>query len=275
MDSFVKIALSALGGYAAITLAAWLFHERLIFYPSTTMAGTPEALHLPYEDVRITMADGTSIHGWHIPAGEGPLLDRNFTMLLFHGNAGNISHRLNYIDIFNALGLHVLIIDYRGYGLSSGKPSVKGTEEDALAVWNWLIAVKGARAENIVLHGHSLGGGVAGWLAGQARPGGLILEGTFPSLADAGKAAYPFLPVKILLKDVYTTGKTLHGKDIPALFMHSPDDQVIPYALGRALYESYSGPKTFLELTGGHSDAFFLSGEHALSGVKNFLLRLK
>jgi fermentation-respiration switch protein FrsA (DUF1100 family) len=275
MDTFVKCALLVLCGYTAITLAAWHFHDRLIFFPSAALESTPKALHLPYEDARITTADGTIIHGWHIPAGEGPLCDRNFTLLHFHGNAGNISHRLDYIKIFNALGLKSLLIDYHGYGRSGGKPSVKGTEADALAAWNWLITEKGAAAERIVLHGHSLGGGVAGWLAGQARPAGLILEGTFPSLADVGQAAYPFLPVKMLIKDMYNTKETLRGKDIPALFMHSPEDQVVPYSLGRELYESYAGPKTFLQLTGDHSGAFLFSGEKYIEGVKKFLLSLK
>ena len=274
MDTFVKFVLLALCGYMAISFAAWHFHERLIFYPSAALAATPKNLHLPYEDVHITTADGTIIHGWYVPASKGPLFYRHLTVLLFHGNAGNISHRLDYIRFFNEMGLDSLIIDYHGYGLSGGKPSVRGTEEDALAAWRWLIAEKGATAERIVLHGHSLGGGVAGWLAGQARPAGLIFEGTFPSLADAGKAAYPFLPVKTLIKDMYNTKETLCGKDIPALFMHSPEDQVVPYSLGRELYESYTGPKTFLQLTGSHSNAFLLSGERYFEGVKNFLMSL-
>jgi len=274
MITFVKLVLLALCGYIAITLLAWHFHERLIFFPSATLAATPKALHLPYEDVRITTSDGAIIHGWYVPVCKGPLIDKNFTILLFHGNAGNISHRLDYLRIFHELGLHALIIDYHGYGLSGGKPSVKGTEEDARAAWNWLIVEKGAVAERIVLHGHSLGGGVAGWLAGQTRPAGLILEGTFPSLADVGKAAYPFLPVKMLIKDIYNTRETLRDKDIPALFMHSPEDQVVSYSLGRELYESYTGPKTFQQLSGNHSEAFLLSGEKYIEGVKKFLMSL-
>ncbi|MCL2122988.1 MAG: alpha/beta hydrolase [Desulfovibrionaceae bacterium] len=136
-------------------MAAWHFHEKLIFFPSAVLSATPKALHLPYEDMHITTADGTILHGWYVPASEGVLFDRNFTILLFHGNAGNISHRLDYIRIFNELGCNSLIIDYHGYGLSGGKPSVKGTEEDALAAWNRLIAEKGAAPERIVLHGHS------------------------------------------------------------------------------------------------------------------------
>jgi len=275
MDSFVKFVLLALCGYTAITLAAWLFHEKLIFFPSTGIAATPEALHLPYEDIRITAADGTIIHGWHIPADKGLLVHKNFTLLHFHGNAGNISHRLDYIKIFYELGLNTCIIDYRGYGQSGGKPSVKGTEEDALAAWNWLIAEKGVAAEKIVLHGHSLGGAVAGWLAGQAHPAGLILESTFTSLADVGKIYYSFLPVIMIVKDKYNTRKALHGKDIPALFMHSPEDEIIPYSLGRELYESYTGAKTFLKLAGSHNEAFLLSRERYVEGLKQFLLSLQ
>jgi fermentation-respiration switch protein FrsA (DUF1100 family) len=275
MYSFAQCVLLALCGFTAIILAAWYFHEKLIFSPSTQLASTPEAMHLQYEDVHITTPDGTIIHGWHIPADEGLLAHKNLTMLHFHGNAGNISHRLDYIKIFHELGLNTFIIDYHGYGRSGGKPSVKGTEEDALAAWDWLITEKGVPAEKIVLHGHSLGGGVAGWLAGQVQPAGLILEGTFTSLADAGKVFYPFLPVKMVLKDVYNTRKNLCGKDIPALFAHSPEDEIIPYSLGRELYESYTGPKTFLKLAGSHNEACLFSGEIYIDGLKQFLLRLK
>ena len=275
MNSIIKFALLLLGGYTAITLAAWYFQEKLIFFPSSRMAATPESLNLPYEDVHITTADGTIIHGWHIPAGQGPLVHKHFTALHFHGNAGNISHRLDHIKIFHDLGLDVFIIDYRGYGLSGGKPSVKATEEDALAAWRWLITAKGATAGTIVVHGHSLGGAVAGWLAGQVNPAGLILEGTFSSLADAGRMLYPFLPVRLLIKGKYDTRNALRGKDIPALFLHSPEDETVPYSLGSKLYESYTGPKTFLQLTGSHNNAFLHSGARYSEGLRQFLSRLR
>ena len=275
MDSLVKIVLLALCGFTAFTLAAWYFREKLIFSPSARLAATPESLHLPYEDIRIATADGTIMHGWYIPADEGPLIHNNFTILYLHGNDGNISHYLDYIHIFHELGLSTFIIDYHGFGQSGGKPSVKGTEEDALAAWNWLIAEKGVSAEKIVLHGHCLGGAVAGWLADQAHPAGLILESTFTSLADVAKVSYPFLLVKIVLYNTYNTKNTLCGKDIPALFIHSPEDEIIPYSLGRELYESYTGSKTFLELTGSHNEAFFLSSERYIDGLKQFLLSLK
>ncbi len=275
MNTFVKLALLALCGYAIITMAAWYFRNNIIFHPSHLLAATPKALHLAYEDVRIKTADGVVIHGWYVPASGGPLFSRGITMLLFHGNAGNISGRLDYIRIFNDLGLNSLIVDYHGYGQSEGKPSVEGTEMDAIAAWNWLVVDKGVPPDKIVLHGHSLGGGVAGWLAGQVKPAAIILECTFTSLADAGKSAYPFLPVKMFVGGIYDTKETLHGKNLPALFTHSPEDNVVPYSLGRELYESYDGPKQFVELTGSHSGAFLQSGRVYVDGVKSFLLNLK
>ena len=127
--------------------------------PGRELIASPDDIGLQYENVSLTSKDGETLHGWYIPAP-----DSSAVLLFFHGNAGNISHRLDSIRIFHDLGLDVLIIDYRGYGQSTGKASEQGTYLDALAAWNYLVTTRRVAAERIIVFGRSLGGAIGGWL---------------------------------------------------------------------------------------------------------------
>lgn len=247
----------------------------LPFHPSREVDKTPADINLAFEDVRIATSDGELLAGWFIPAASddaaqaGPGAGK--VLLFFHGNAGNISHRLESILIFHRLGLTQLIIDYRGYGESSGKPSVNGTRLDARAAWAWLLEEKGCSPKEMVLFGRSLGGGVAAALAAETEPAGLIMESTFVSLKEVAKAMFPIMPVGLFLPQDYDTPGNLEKTRVPALFVHSPDDQVVPFAHGRALYEAYKGPKRFLEITGEHNSGFMDSYPQYMEGLAEFL----
>jgi uncharacterized protein len=168
-----EILLSALGAaftvWAILVAGMSLFQSSFIFFPSREIIATPTQAGLVYEPIEVRAEDGVRLSGWHVPAAEARL-----TVLFLHGNAGNISHRLMALHALHGLGLAVLILDYRGYGESSGSPSEQGTYRDALAAWEYLTRTLGIAADRIVLFGESLGGAVATWLATREHPAGLI-----------------------------------------------------------------------------------------------------
>lgn len=248
----------------------------LPFSPVKELATTPSDRGLVWEDASISTPDGITLHGWYLPADPARVAEpgRGYTLLFFHGNAGNISHRLASLQIFNSLGLSVLIIDYRGFGKSGDSPSVNGTAIDALAAWNWLLEKKQLRPEQIILFGRSLGGAVAASLAQKTQPAGLIIESSFTTLYDVGKFLFPLLPVNWFLPQDYDSIAMLKNKTVPLLVVHSKEDKLIPYALGRKIFEAYTGPKSFLEISGSHNEGFYTSLQQYLPGLRAFLRTL-
>lgn len=248
----------------------------LPFSPVKELAATPSDRGLAWEDASISTPDGITLHGWYLPADPARAAEpgRGYTLLFFHGNAGNISHRLASLQIFNSLGLSVLIFDYRGFGKSGGSPSVNGTAIDALAAWNWLLEKKQLRPEQIILFGRSLGGAVAASLAEKTEPAGLIMESSFTTLYDVGKHLFPLLPVSWFLPQDYDSIARLKNKTIPLLVVHSKEDELIPYALGRKIFDAYTGPKSFLEISGSHNEGFYTSLQPYVFGLRAFLRTL-
>ena len=196
----IRLIVFALFSFGIITAVVYFFQDRLLYFPSSEMAVTPDAVGLEFEEVHFRAADNTALHGWYVPAH-----DARATLLFCHGNGGNISHRLDSILIFHRLGLNVFIFDYRGYGLSRGRPSEQGMELDALAAWQWLIGEKQADPATLIIFGRSLGGAVAAGLACTRAAAGLILESSFTSYVDIGRDHYPWLPVRLIAKYRYAT----------------------------------------------------------------------
>lgn len=194
-------------------------------------------------------------------------------LLFFHGNAGNISHRLESIEIFHRLGLSVLIVDYRGYGRSGGQPSENGTYRDAAAVWRFSIEDLGRSPQEIVVFGRSLGAAVAARLADTAPqpPAALIVESAFTSAPDMAQRAYPFLPARWLTGFEYATRDYVAGADCPVMVVHSEHDEIIPFDLGRAVFAAAPEPKRFLTLSGGHNTGFLESAAAYTRGIDSFL----
>jgi len=245
-----------------------------VFMPSTRLTVTPAALNIPFEDVMLTTSDNVRLHGWYIPA---PNLREDgtsarATLLFFHGNAGNISHRLDSIEIFHDLGLSVFIIGYRGYGRSEGSPSIAGTRLDALAAWQWLTEDRKIPADKIVVFGRSLGGAVAMELMRSVTPGALILESTFSSVADMSPFPASIAPF-LLGGDFWNSVETAAGLTAPTLSIHSPNDEIVPYRQGRRVYEAVASEKTFLEILGDHNSGFLDSFDIYVAGLDSFLTR--
>ena len=238
-----------------------------VFWPTSEIEWTPSRGGYDFENVFITTTDGVKINGWYINCDNS-----RGTVLFYHGNGGNISHRSDSIRIFNSLGMSVFIIDYRGYGESEGSPSIKGVDLDALAAWNWLLSEKAIPPDKILLFGRSLGGAVAVELMRTAKPKAAILESTFSSLADmAGLFLSPI--VNCLVMGAWNSAKTASLIDIPTLCIHSPEDEIVPYELGRRLYEALAGEKYFFDIKGGHNYGFLLSEPEYRAQLDSFLNR--
>lgn len=252
----------------SITFLAGLFilQTHLVYHPDRTIVSTPKAIGLSYEDVTLKTKDGVKLKGWFIPAK-----DSRRVVLFCHGNAGNISHRLESIRCLNQLKLSVFIFDYRGYGESEGSPTETGTYTDAEAAWQYLTQQRQLSPDQIILFGRSLGGSIAAWLAQKYTPSALILESTFTSIIDLGKDIYPFLPINLLSRFKYNTQFYLKKITCPVLIVHSFDDELIPYRHGRKLFETAHHPKEFLELSGDHNNGFIHAGNGYVEGVDIFI----
>ena len=259
--------------YVGFSLMLFLLQDRLVFLPhmpGRALETTPEALNLSYENAWIGTEDGERLHGWFVPADSS-----RGTLLFFHGNAGNISHRLQSLLIFNRLGLDVLMVDYRGYGQSSGSPGEQGTYLDARAAWDYLVGERGVEGDRVVIFGRSLGGAVGAWLASRddVSPAGLVVESTFSSGLDMGRRLYPVLPVRLITRIDYPVRDYVTAIDAPLLVIHSRDDEIIPFDMGRAVFDAANGPKSFLELSGDHNAGFWLSRETYVPALDDFLTR--
>jgi fermentation-respiration switch protein FrsA (DUF1100 family) len=269
MRTLYTILLAATGIYVILAALLYLFQNRMVFLanmPGRTLDATPADAGFDYEDVSITTSDGLRLHGWFVPAHQS-----RGVVLFLHGNAGNISHRLDSIAIFRDLGLDTLIIDYRGYGRSEGKPGEQGTYLDAQAAWDYLITDRGVEPAKIVIFGRSLGGAVAANLAGKQNPAAVIIESCFSSAQDMARRLYPFMPVRLITRLRFPVRDLITQLSSPLLVVHSRDDEIIPFAMGEAIFSAAPEPKRLLEIRGDHNYGFLLSRETYLGGLRDFL----
>lgn len=239
--------------------------RKSIYFPLKRIEDTPQAAGVSYEDVFIKTQDGEMLHAWFIPQ-----TNSSSVVLFLHGNGGNLSHRIEKVLFFHRLGNSVLIADYRGYGRSTGHPTERGLYADALACYEYLTGTKGFPPVHIVLYGESLGSAVAIDLAAKRRIRALIAEGAFTSVADMSKKIYPFLPT-FMLKERYDSLSKIKRIAVPKLFIHSVNDEIVPYAFGRRLFEAAPAPKDFLEIRGGHNEGFFFHLDAIKAKVSAFL----
>jgi len=267
----LHILLLALAALAAISLWLRLNEQRLIYYPERTIAMTPQRLGMKYEEVWLTAADGVRLNGWFMP-GSRP---SGMTVLLLHGNAGNISHRFEKYAILHDIGLDVFALDYRGYGKSEGTPDETGLYLDARAAYGYLLEQRGIDPHKLLVYGESLGAAVATDLLGQAAGAGLILEEGFTSAPDVGQEMYPFLPMRWLMRSRYDTLDKIGRIGAPLLIFHSRDDEFFSMRHAQKLLAAAPAPKELVELRGGHNDAFLLSAEIYRDALQRFMASLQ
>lgn len=269
MKSILNIVFLTGLCYALLLLFVYFYQGKMLFlpnHPSRSVRSLPSSVGMAYESVTLLSGGDTRLSGWFVPAPEN-----RGTILFCHGNAGNISHRLESLLLFHKLGFSTLIFDYRGYGDSQGKPSEAGTYLDVEAAWHYLTEERSIAPSRITLFGRSLGAAIAVHQATVSSPGALILESSFTSVPDMAADLYPFLPVRWLSRLNYNVQEQLQKVSCPVLIVHSQDDELIPFSHGLALYEAANKPKKFLELHGGHNDGFLLTGKAYTQGLDAFL----
>jgi len=219
-----------------------------VFFPSREMAVSPSAIGLLWEDVYFKTRDNVTINGWFFRNPQAPS-----TVIFAHGNAGNMSDRLFKIKFFHDLGLNIFIFDYRGYGKSQGKPSEAGIYLDAQAAYDYLQSRGDVNMKDIILYGASIGGVAVIDLATHRKAALLVVESSITSAQDMAQILYPFVP-SFFLSLKFDSINKVRSLGVSKLFIHSPDDEVVPYWIGQKLYEAAAQPKEFLKIHGGHND---------------------
>ena len=257
----VVVILCVLGGLLL------LFETRFIYFPSRGYDATPTGLGLAFEDVWVTAEDGVRIHGWYLPVAQA-----RWVTLVSHGNAGNISHRLDRALFLQArLRSSVLLYDYRGYGASEGSPDEAGTYRDARAAYRYLAEEKKVPVQQLVLFGESLGSAVSLELA-LARPAAaLVLEAPFTSVRDMARATI-FAPLAPFVRTRYESLDRIPRLRMPLLVLQGDRDEIVPPVQGRRLFDAAHEPKRYFAIPGaGHNDTYLVGGEAYWRTIADFL----
>jgi hypothetical protein len=261
-------SLLVAGGIGALDLLRGRMQHAQTFLPERYPNGTwqPEVYGVVVEDCWFSSADGTLLHGWWIAARRA-----RGTVLYCHGNAGNITSRLNILQQLRKLRLNVFAFDYRGYGRSAGRPSEAGVLADARAAHDYLVGERGQAPEQIVLVGHSLGGAIAIDTALHRPVAGLIAQSTFTSVKEMARLRFPGLPLHWVTRSRLGSLDKVSRLDLPKLFVHGTQDETIPLALGRRLFEAAAAPKEWFEVSrAGHNDVYRHGGWRYLRRIHTF-----
>ena len=247
--------------YAGLLIMLSLLENSLLFFPMPYPAGNWNPAGLPIEDAEFAASDGTKLHGWFLPH------DQPRAVVLFaHGNAGNITHRLDQlIHFWQQHRVSIMCFDYRGYGRSEGTPTESGVLDDARAARTWLAKRAGVGEQDIVLMGESLGGGVVVDLAARDGAKGLLLQNTFTSLPDVAAYHYWYVPVRLLMRNKLDSRALIGEYHGPLVQCHGDRDSIVPYELGKQLHEAANEPKILVTLRGhDHNDPMVYPGDPSL-----------
>ena len=262
---------AAMIGLGVVASQMEILDKLLIYFPQRELSATPAEVGMDYTDVYLTTADGVRIHGWHVPG------ESDTTLLWLHGNAGNISNRVDNIAVLNRLtGLSVLIVDYRGYGLSDGSPSEKGLYLDAEAAFDYLVTSLGLDpVEDIVLFGRSLGVGVAAEMATRHAVRCVILESGFTSvmgMAKATRSDWLFYVLMPFIGARYDTLSKIDGVMSPVMIVHGESDETVPYYMAEQLFEAAREPKRLYPVRGAmHNNLYERGGAAYFQALREFI----
>jgi uncharacterized protein len=223
--------------YLSVLVCLFIFQRNLLYHPNENNY-YGDKLKVDIEEVQIKTSDNINLLGWFHKKD----LNKFKTIVYFHGNAGKLENRIHKLNHFKDIDINFLIISWRGFSGNSGKPTEQGLYKDGKSAIDWLKKM-GLAEKDIILYGESLGTGIATQIAQNKKFAGLILETPFTSMVDAAKNAYPYIPVGLLLKDRYENDKKIKNINIPVLIMHGEKDQIVPFKMGKKIYEMANQPK--------------------------------
>jgi fermentation-respiration switch protein FrsA (DUF1100 family) len=262
--------------YGVTFIVLWTqLEKRFVFFPVAEMLYTPNDVNLQYEDVRFQTSDGLTLQGWFIPGKDDS--DSNTTWLWFHGNGGNLGHRISELALaHHRIGDSIFIFDYRGYGESEGTASEQGTYLDSRAVMEYLASRADVDQDRIVYMGHSLGAAVALELALTQPPMAMVLVSSFASVRDMANLTLPFPPAGWLVRNHYDNLSRIRQLNVPLLVLHGDQDETVPISQGRKLFEAANQPKRFQALEGAaHNDTFGVGRDQYWGTIESFLAEIQ
>ena len=234
---FLEFIIGIIVVYISVLIVLFIFQRSLMYHPlENNYFG--DKLEVNVEKVKITTSDNINLLGWFHKKN----LKKFKTIVYFHGNAGSLENRIHKLNHFKDMDVNFLIISWRGFSGNSGKPSEQGLYKDGKSTIDWLKKL-GLDEKDIILYGESLGTGVATELAQYNDFAGLVLETPFTSMVEAAKNFYPYIPVGLLLKDKYKNDIKIQNISIPILVMHGESDQIVPFWMGKKIYEIANQPK--------------------------------
>lgn len=272
MRIFLIITAIVLGLFALLLAGISYMEGQSLFYPDATIHETPEDRGLEYHEVQLKSEDGLELTAWSLPSlSEAPEISP--WLLYLHGNGGNISMMMDYSEQLVTQGINTLLVEYRGYMGNAGEPSEQGMYRDARAGYDYLRA-QGVAAEAIIIHGHSLGAGVASHLASQVDSAGLILEAPFANTPTVARAQIsPLLYDFLFLRKRFNTVGYVATINVPLLVLHAEDDTFISEAMSQEVYEAALEPKQFISMVGagGHKGLIGGAPEDVLPVILNFI----
>ena len=263
MNFFALIFLIFILTYFFILFYTYIFQRNLLYHPTENNYFGDKIL-VDVEKIKIRTQDNIQLVSWYHKKN----LNKYKTILFLHGNAGSLENRIHKINHFKDMNINFLIIAWRGFSGNEGKPTEKGLYEDARSAVRWLKS-NGVGENNIIIYGESLGTGVATEIAQNKNFAGVILESPFTSMVDAGKDKYPYLPVKLLLKDKYESDQKIKNIKSPVLIMHGKVDNIVPFHMGEKMYELANEPKYYY--FSEYDDHMMEYNEKLLKALKDFV----
>ena len=266
MNYFTIIILTFLIIYFFILSLTYFFQRDLLYHPRENNYFGDELL-VSIEKVTIKTQDNIDLLSWY----HNKNINDYKTILFLHGNAGSLENRIHKINHFRDMKINFLLLAWRGFNGNKGNPTEQGLYEDARSAVRWLKS-KGILEKNIIIYGESLGTGVATEIAQNKNFAGIILESPFTSMIDAGKTKYPYLPVRFLLKDKYESDKKVKNIKSPILIMHGKVDNIVPFYMGKKIYELANEPK--YSYFSEYDDHMMEYNEKLLNHLKKFIIGL-
>jgi len=254
---YTKVIILIFAIYFILVLFLYFYQRKLLYYPTVNnYTDTTDLIH-KIEKVNITTSDNNNILGWYHKKNISKK-----TILFLHGNAGSLENRIYKLNYLGNFELNFLIIAWRGFSESSGKPNELGLYDDARSAIKWLGSNE-IYENNIILYGESLGTAVAIEIGQNRNFAGIILESPFTSMIDIGKKYYPFFPVKLLLKDKYESVDKIKNIHFPVLVMHGKKDSIVPFEMGKKIYDLANSPKSY----------YFTDSDDHMMNYDNLLLK--